>query len=95
MLRARAQPLLWLFDDPTLGWRPLARGDVVLHRLPGNHATMMAEPRVQDLAERLRACIDRAEADHTEPARTRVATRAPDAMLAASEPALRPLQGTA
>jgi thioesterase domain-containing protein len=57
VLRASAQALTWGFDDPTLGWRGLARGGVELHRVPGNHASIMNEPIVGQLAERLRACI--------------------------------------
>jgi amino acid adenylation domain-containing protein len=60
VLRARAQPLLWWFDDPTLGWRSLAQ-DLDLYQLPGNHATIMTDPIVAQTADRLRACIAQAE----------------------------------
>jgi amino acid adenylation domain-containing protein len=62
VLRARAQPVLALFEDTALGWRKLAGGGVELHLLPGNHATIMSEPIVGELADRLRRCIERAEA---------------------------------
>jgi thioesterase domain-containing protein len=49
-------------QDPTLGWSQLAGGGVELHRVPGNHLTMLRKPYVQVLAEQLTACIDKAQA---------------------------------
>jgi amino acid adenylation domain-containing protein len=52
-----------LLEDPTWGWGQLSAEPVEIHVVPGDHLTMMAEPHVQVLAERLRACLDNAQAD--------------------------------
>jgi len=52
-----------LLEDPTWGWGQLSAEPVEIHVVPGDHLTMMAEPHVQVLAERLRACLDKAQAD--------------------------------
>jgi amino acid adenylation domain-containing protein len=44
--------------DPTWGWNQLA-SSVELEVVPGSHFTMMAEPNVQVLAERLKICLDK------------------------------------
>jgi thioesterase domain-containing protein len=44
----------------TTGWAALARGGIDIQEVPGNHETIMEEPRVRALADRLRACIDNA-----------------------------------
>jgi thioesterase domain-containing protein len=44
--------------DSSHGWAPLAAGGVDVHVVPGNHFTMMREPFVEALAERLRNCIN-------------------------------------
>jgi len=49
--------------DPTLGWNDWADGGVDVQVVPGNHATMVYKPNVATLAEKLAACIDRAQAD--------------------------------
>jgi amino acid adenylation domain-containing protein len=48
-------------QDSTLGWGQLAAGGVEIHVTPGNHYTMIREPHVQALAQRLRACLARAQ----------------------------------
>jgi amino acid adenylation domain-containing protein len=49
-------------DDPghsparsTLGWRDLAHNEIPVHVVGGNHITMMSEPHVGELAERVAA----------------------------------------
>ncbi len=44
--------------EPAHGWARLAAGGVDVHVVAGNHFTMMREPFVEALAERLRGCID-------------------------------------
>jgi amino acid adenylation domain-containing protein len=45
-------------DDPTLGWQRLTSGRVDVHPIPGNHLTMLKEPNVAALTERLlAACV--------------------------------------
>ncbi|MBD2015334.1 amino acid adenylation domain-containing protein [Microcoleus sp. FACHB-53] len=51
------------FLDPDLGWRELAPGGLEIHDVPGNTVSMLQEPHVQVLAEKLRDCIDRLQAD--------------------------------
>jgi thioesterase domain-containing protein len=48
-------------SDATMGWSDFAGEGVEVHLVPGNHFTMINEPHVQVLAERLRAAIERAE----------------------------------
>ncbi|WP_445245375.1 non-ribosomal peptide synthetase [Microcoleus sp. OTE_8_concoct_300] len=46
-----------------LGWSALALGGVEIHEVPGNHLDMLKEPHVQVLAKKLKACIDRVQAE--------------------------------
>ena len=46
--------------DPTLGWCEWASGGVEVHVVPGNHASLMYEPHVKVLAEKLTACLNQA-----------------------------------
>jgi len=45
--------------DSTLGWSELATGGVDVNQVPGNHLTMLREPSVQVLAERLQHYLAR------------------------------------
>ncbi len=52
------------FDvDPRLGWSLLAERGVQIHEIAGDHAGMIREPAIQDLAEGLRACLREARED--------------------------------
>ena len=55
------QELAATSHDPTLGWSDWAAGGVDSYVVPGNHATMVYEPHVEVLAEKLRACLNRVE----------------------------------
>ena len=46
-----------------LGWKAFALGGLDIEDVPGDHLGMLAEPHVKVLAERLQACIDRADRD--------------------------------
>ena len=46
--------------DPTNGWSRFSAEPVEVHEVPGHHYTIVWEPHVRVLAERLRTCIDRA-----------------------------------
>ena len=48
--------------SPTWGWCRYAEGPVEIHDVPGDHVTMLAEPHVAVLAERLKACLDEVQA---------------------------------
>jgi thioesterase domain-containing protein len=47
-----------------LGWSALATEGLDCHVVAGTHKSMFHEPYVGSLAERLRACLDAAQADH-------------------------------
>jgi len=47
--------------DPTLGWSQWATEAVEVHVVPGNHASMVYQPHVEILAEKLRDCLDHAQ----------------------------------
>jgi len=47
--------------DPALGWGPLAAGGVEVVEVPGTHDTILDEPAVQVLAERLWERLQREE----------------------------------
>lgn len=53
------QELAATSHDPTLAWSDWAAGGVDSYIVPGNHATMVYEPHVEVLAEKLRACLNR------------------------------------
>jgi amino acid adenylation domain-containing protein len=55
-----AQELAGTSSDPTLGWSEWAAGGADVHVVPGNHATMVYQPHVEVLADKLRACLDQA-----------------------------------
>ncbi len=62
LFRAAEGTLEW-HSDPELGWGPLAAGGVEVYDMPGRHndvTDMLTEPYVRVLAEKVRACIDRA-----------------------------------
>lgn len=47
----------FLDADPTWGWRNMSSMPVDLHIVTGSHESMVTEPDVQVLAEKLKACI--------------------------------------
>jgi thioesterase domain-containing protein len=53
-------------QSQTLGWGKLSAKAVEVVHLPGHHFNILRRPRVQFLAGRLRACIDRVQADQAE-----------------------------
>jgi thioesterase domain-containing protein len=46
--------------DPLLGWGTLSIGDLELHEVGGTHLTLLFEPHVRGLAEKLTQCLNRA-----------------------------------
>ena len=54
-------------DDPSHSWAQLAAEGVDVHVVPGNHFSVMKEPLVEALAERLRNCIDETLRAHDSP----------------------------
>jgi thioesterase domain-containing protein/acyl carrier protein len=51
------------FFDPDLGWSEQAPGGLEIHDVPGDTFSMLQEPNVQGLAEKLRDCINRVQAE--------------------------------
>lgn len=49
-----------------LGWNRLAAGGLEIHEIPGQVTAIIAEPYVKELADQLRACIERAAASKVE-----------------------------
>ena len=47
----------WMTQDPSWGWEKLAVKPIEIQTVPGSHLTMMREPYVRVLAEKLRAAI--------------------------------------
>ncbi len=58
LFRARKQPLRSM--DPSLGWNQVAPGRVRIAVIPGTHESMVQEPNVQTLAQRIREAIEEA-----------------------------------
>lgn len=56
------EPFVNLFTDSMLGWGVHVFPELELAELPGGHASMLQEPHVAVMAERMRACTDRAYA---------------------------------
>ncbi|MUG94289.1 amino acid adenylation domain-containing protein [Scytonema sp. UIC 10036] len=52
-----------LSQDLAWGWNAFSSKPVDVQFIPGNHTTMMTQPHVQVLAERLKACIEQAQAN--------------------------------
>lgn len=62
LFRSKQQPL-GIDRDPTLGWYGLV-GELDIHDVVGLHAAVVAEPRVKHLVDRLRPCLDAAQANY-------------------------------
>jgi amino acid adenylation domain-containing protein len=52
LFRAAKQPL-GIYPDPTLGWSKVAGDDIEIYEIPGHHTSIIYEPRVSVLAEKL------------------------------------------
>ncbi|NES64619.1 MAG: amino acid adenylation domain-containing protein [Okeania sp. SIO2D1] len=58
-----SQQLIDVGGDPTLGWRDFVAGEIEIHEIPGEHFSIIREPQVRVLAEKLMLCRDRALAN--------------------------------
>ncbi len=45
------------FRQPALGWGELTTEPIEIHEVPGDHVTMMAEPHIRVLADKLKFCL--------------------------------------
>jgi aspartate racemase len=62
----RAEAATFYFD-PDLGWGKLAAGGLDIYEVPGNHLSILKEPHVRVLGEKLRDCLDKEQvADGTD-----------------------------
>ncbi len=52
------EPLSEEPQAPDLGWGGLAEGGVEVDEIPGDHYSILREPNVQALADRLRETLD-------------------------------------
>jgi thioesterase domain-containing protein len=59
VFRANVQAVRHPCNDAALGWGIVADGAVTVHRIPGNHNSMITEPHVRKLAESLSKALDR------------------------------------
>jgi len=66
-------PFIDFFADPALGWGRRGCGGVRVIDVPGGHTSMLQEPNVRVLADRLQEEMDRALAGGARPARSRSA----------------------
>jgi thioesterase domain-containing protein len=74
LFRARETSVGWS-TDPDRGWRRIAVEGLEIHEVPGDHISMLEEPQVCGLAERLRECLEKAQLQAGE--RLPKATRSP------------------
>jgi thioesterase domain-containing protein len=54
------EPVVEIHPDPMLGWTPRVAGPIEAIDVPGGHVSMLQEPNVGTLAQRLQDQIDRA-----------------------------------
>ncbi len=45
--------------EPEFGWGDIVAGGIDIHHVPGSHLTLLEEPHVRDLAEKLKDCLDK------------------------------------
>ena len=50
-----------LFLEPAWGWNQFCDGEVEIHTVPGSHLSMMSEPHVKVLAEKLQKSLEQAQ----------------------------------
>jgi amino acid adenylation domain-containing protein len=51
-------------DNPTDDWSKWVTGGVEVHEIEGDHGSILKEPQVRHLAERVRSCLNRAQEEH-------------------------------
>ena len=62
LFRCQVQ-LLEFALHPGLGWDEVVNQDLEIHHIPGDHFGLLKEPRIQVLAEKLKFCLERLQAD--------------------------------
>jgi len=61
LFKAQERPAAESGADESLDWGALSPEPVEVHVVPGDHISMLAEPHVRALAQRLQACLERAQ----------------------------------
>lgn len=61
LFRSQMMSRKYYFSDADGGWGQLALGGVEVVNVPGNHVTMIKEPNLPILAEKLQVCLDKAQ----------------------------------
>ncbi len=64
LFRASVQPF-GIEPDKTLGWERFVAGGIEIHEVPGYHGSIVAEPYVRGLVEKLSVCLDRVQTQET------------------------------
>jgi amino acid adenylation domain-containing protein len=54
-------------DNPTDDWSKWVTGGVEVHEIEGDHGSILKEPQVRHLAERIRFCLNRAQEQSADP----------------------------
>jgi hypothetical protein len=62
LVKNAAPELVRIVGNPAYGWDRLSPHPIDIHIIPGYHETMVFEPYVGVLAERLRTCINTSRA---------------------------------
>ena len=52
--------------DPAWGWNQFSDSEVKIHTVPGSHTSMMTEPHVKVLAEKLQKSLEQAQSNQSE-----------------------------
>ena len=60
LFRATEQPR-GIYEDRTLGWGPLVKGELEIHDTPGHHGAIVREPRSRVLAVQLKEALGKAQ----------------------------------
>ena len=51
------EPFTAFYTDPLMGWGRWVAGEVELCAMPGGHSSMLKEPNVAVMAERMKVCM--------------------------------------
>ena len=50
-----------LLQEPTWGWKQFSEPEVEIHTVPGNHISMIGEPHVKVLAEKMQQSLEQVQ----------------------------------
>jgi thioesterase domain-containing protein len=59
LLQQRQEEQDTAFRNPTLGWEKFSQMPVDVQTLEGDHHSILLTPHVKELAERIKACIEK------------------------------------